>query len=554
MAEDLQELCLLIPGGSTCGAWLLAQSPPVRAEALALCEPAWTGLRRGLAEGVLEDRHATEISALEQKLRGREEELRQHRAAHVEEVQVLRATQEGRAEQLGQRLRDVEAMLTQTRTDHAAQLRQALQSGRVELECIHAAALEATRTAQQAMMEDLQTRARLEAQAHETELGRLRAEAAQRAEADLAALRDEVLWLRGQMTEHTTARAQEQRHYVQRLEDLTAEHARHAAATTDRVEALATEHRGLLGRLSGATATGRVGENLVFEVFARLGLGTLTDDHAVATEGHADGLWHLEDGVGPVPLRALVEVKNVQGRLHSQRDLGKFQANVRDAAAAGVVNAGLLLSLCARTSPRTLDIVVLHGLPVLMASRAPDDPISATDLVELAFTTFARAWPLLCRAGGDGADQGDLARELAETIDAQLQEISTLTRRAETIRRAAQSLLREAHGIDALRERLVRALDTARARHPSLALRGPVAPPWETPGALALLEDVRKHWETHRRRYPSSAETCELSDVAQAYLASDPGALAAAVARLRRENVREAARKRSAEAPLEGDE
>ena len=160
-----------------------------------------------------------------------------------------------------------------------------------------------------------------------------------------------------------------------------------------------------MGQLRGTAAhVGKVGENLVEQVFAGLELGVLADHRNVAAPGHTDYLWIYE--APPPQLRCSCEIKNAT-RLHSQHDLRKFEVRLQEAVSCGRANCGLFLSLgCRVQGAKPFHLKLQSGVPVLWISRDADAQESAACVVAMAFRALSQLWPLLARqqAGEHGIE------------------------------------------------------------------------------------------------------------------------------------------------------
>lgn len=257
---------------------------------------------------------------------------------------------------------------------------------------------------------------------------------------------------------------------------------------------------------AGADATnrrGELGEALVRHVHDALALGTLVPNPGKRAAGFADATWTYDAGGGAPPLVALVEVK-CAATADGQADVGKFLKDVDAAVRTGRVGAAVYLSLRDRIGGRRfLELQLVHGVPVLWASRAADDEVSASALVRAAFTALATAWPLLSRASAGAssaeADARCALEQVAVLLNAQLDEAAKLEPRVAFLERTSDQLRKEAGLLRRTRDALVSNVDNFHARFPHL----PVA---NDPDAEALertaVAAIESYYAAHHNRYP----------------------------------------------------
>jgi len=251
---------------------------------------------------------------------------------------------------------------------------------------------------------------------------------------------------------------------------------------------------------------GRAGENLVRHVHERLERGTLEDCTHVKAAGFADYTW---DWTPPdcARITCLVEIKNSRS-CDKSRDLNKFALDVREGSQTQRINAAMFISLVDRVAgkPR-VSIELVHGVPTLWASRQPDDDISPSALVELAFVTFAGCWPLLAvNESRNDITSHAMLQAVASCLKSQVGEFQRLQPRIDSMQDAADRILREVTHMRRIRDDLMQG-----ARAMQLKLPG-VSADEEVENLVAHLEKaVRDYRAAHRERYPK--ELADLKDL-----------------------------------------
>ena len=348
-------------------------------------------------------------------------------------------------------------------------------------------------------------------------------------------LREREDWLKGELTKRDEL-------LVRRDEALQAATEAQKQSTLEysaRVEALTTKHQELLKNLCGTSSSvGRVGESLVSTVFARMNLGTWQDDSKNPAEGFADALWTWTPP-NCAPLAALIDVKLVS-QIHSKHDVEKFYTDLRTAIACNRANAGMLISLNARCpNTRPLDISIFHGAPVCIVSRAANDDLSATSMVEMGFLALAQAWPLICRQKSGGDEQTVVAA--AQHLDSQLQELEKFMKKIMAISGQATRLARTAEDLRKMAVDMVKGIEVLRQSHPQLSpiMDEPTAEEepesseddadWESEGARDLLRAFHAFLDAQagnaKAHYPKSlTQLAEISESAEAFVKSTANA------------------------------
>ena len=540
------EITLHVPAGrESCADWLKEQSPEAVCHALSLAESALCAISEQKENG--------DSARLLEEIR---ELKREHgRALHLEclarDEREQALQHDAQAKESALRAQNAEGMrkLAEELGKHGEQKRCIMQEEMDRL-------LE-ERSAQQRRHED-------EAVAIRSAFGKENERKEEEHARDLGVLREELRRREGEESikaaelacRYEDTRRHDARLHTESVNHMTALHEREtvllremcAKATRREEESLATvreiEHtnKQLLAECTSkmenvltrsTTAIGQYGERLVMEVFAELNLGELTDDRGVQTEGYADATWTYE--TRPFKIQALIEVKQVNGVLHSKKDLDKYDRDVRAAVLAGRINCAMFISLSAHVpGRRQFDLDTIQGIPVLRASRSAGDALPPEVLIRLAFGFFANIWPFLCRAHEEGSIEASI-EAVAEHLDTQLLEFDKLTKRAASIKDMGKKMEREALELEKIRNRLMTGVEALRLNNPSLipSLDAPSAEVattatggWDSAGGASLLDSFRAWRQDHGggSRWPSRLDQMQLTAEASAFAATTPNA------------------------------
>ena len=521
------ELC--VPSSRVeCAAWIVAQTPEDAADALSLCEATARAVKCQVSDGEI-----ARLTAESAQLRGEldraraksedgirtaiEEQRREltlrfqaerdkscadqdaRRVQHERALATLAAEkEEALAEaakvRLNQKsLHEEQLSRVQGLLNHELEtLRRKLQSS-----CDELANVKNSERAERAdALENLRA-------AHDLKLQQLKAENDSRAAEIDKHMNMQLSWIRQELelTRERLAKADSERETVIR-------------ESKNEIREMWSQQRSVLGGLRGSSSSvGQVGEHLVCTVFSALQIGIWEDTRGIANAG--DGQWSWS-GDGGGPLQCMVEVKRVAS-LHTQKDVAKFWANVDTNLKAGKINAAMLLSLSARVdNARQLDVRMYNGIPVLLASRCADDAIPAAKLVELAFYAFASLWPSLARSRGGDAE--GLLDAVARRFNAQMEEVTQLSKRIDSIERCAQSLHREASGLRKVRDSICTGIEQVRLQYPQLYISEfndeggediEKTDEWSTDRGRALCEAVESFRRLRHGRYPKTLSDLE---------------------------------------------
>jgi len=303
--------------------------------------------------------------------------------------------------------------------------------------------------------------------------------------------------------------------------------------TNERVEAL-------FGSLVGNSAKrGDVGENLVKSVHDVLELGELTKTNKIKAVGYADHDWdyNLQQGDLP-PIRGLIEVK-FSHDANAKRDVNKFRADVKDAAASQRSNMAMYISLVERLAGKAhVCVEVMHGIPVLWASRGTDDAIPAATLVEFAFKVFAHLWPFLTSSGESAASS--TLQTLSKLLTTHLAQYDKMDTNLRALDKAGESIRLQTNQLRSIRDCLVAGIQEFQIRHPNsvhvhIDDKMPVTSLLDTDVGQSVLTAVRAHYDA-KKRTPSLVKELDLDPEVNDIVSSNPDLFALAKKRVKEEN------------------
>jgi len=496
--------------------------------------------------------------------------LADERARHAKDIEEFREQQRKSFTEQEVRFSEQEARLVAARTSKEEAIEEALERQRRRIEEDASQREQKLQRQVGSLLQDLEAMKGVEAQALLAE--KLRQEAQQRAKdeqhaKDLDTLREQHRITEGFLRADIAKRDADIASSGTQIAALV----RAGAVDRERLEKLVQQQSDAMARYSGVASRGQLGERAVAEVFARLQLGEYTDESSIPEDGYADGLWAYQPSTGVPRLSALVEVKDVR-TLHSQKDIGKFQRDLLAGVESTRVNAGLFLSLgCRYAGKPPLQLVIEHGIPVCYASRAEDDALPVSCMIELAVRALAEAWPLICRQRGEGVQMTVAAA--AEQFEELMQSCQNFSKHIAKIVKAAKSQLAEAKHLEKIRDQMVQGIDGVRMNHPSLVpevvdqhddeegTTDEMPPPtfssgdrWATVEGQLFLSAFRAG--KRGRTYPKEASDLKLEKETIAFLQCHPDAFSAAKEVLQKEarsSTRGEKRKATASASPSGD-
>ena len=241
-------------------------------------------------------------------------------------------------------------------------------------------------------------------------------------------------------------------------------------------------------------------------------------------------------------MKCLVEVKRVAS-LHTQKDVAKFWSNVDTNMRASRINAAIFLSLSARIDDtRPLDVKMYNGIPVLQASRSAEDFLPAAQLIEMSFYTFASLWPAIARSRGD--DTGGLLDAVARHFEAQVEELTKLSKKIDNVERMAITLQREAVGMKKIRDTLCTGVDQVRLQYPQLTLSEEAhsaveqGDAWTSANGKALLAAIAAYKTAKKGRYPKGLHDLEVAEEVLTFASGLPNCFEKAVALVKSQQTR----------------
>lgn len=475
--------------------------------------------------------------------------LADERARHARDVEEIRDQQRKGFTEQEVRFSEQEAKLIAARTSKEEAIEEALEKQRRRLEEDASQREQKLQRQAGSLLQDLEAMRGTEAQALLAE--KLRQETQQQAKdhqhaKDLEVLREQHRITEGFLRADIAKRDTDIASSGTQIAALV----REGAVDRERLEQLVQQQSDAMARYSGVASRGQLGERTVADVFARLQLGEYSDESGMPEDGYADGLWVYQPSACVPRLSAIVEVKDVR-TLHSQKDIGKFQRDLLAGVESTRVNAGLFLSLgCRYAGKPPLQLVIEHGIPVCYASRAEDDALPVSCMIELAVRSLAEAWPLICRQRGEGVQMTVAAA--AEQFEELMHSCLNFSKHIAKIVKAAKTQLVEAKHLEKIRDQMVQGIDGVRTNHPSLvpevleqnedeeATADEMVPPtpssgdlWATVEGQLFLSAFRAG--KHGRIYPKEAADLKLDKVTVAFVQSHPDAFSAAKEVLQKE-------------------
>lgn len=263
---------------------------------------------------------------------------------------------------------------------------------------------------------------------------------------------------------------------------------------------------------SSSAAVGRIGENFVFDVHSSLQLGTLTEHTHSKRPGYADATWRLDE----IGLVGLTEVKYgcTDAHIHTTKDIGKFEADVRSGIEQGRINVAIILFLEKRIPNRPhISVDLKLGIPTIWASRDASDILPARTLVELAFRTMVEVFQIV-RTQGAGSE--GVVKDVANFVEEQVKLYDQLQKDTDFFVDGIHAQLRRANAMSASIAKLFSATASIRGRHPVLqcstdTISKDSSSWWSTEEGTELLSKWRQYHAT-RGRHPPSADALELGE------------------------------------------
>ena len=231
-------------------------------------------------------------------------------------------------------------------------------------------------------------------------------------------------------------------------------------------------------RLTGNTSTvGKIGEDYVMNVHAALKLGSLMSETHSKAPGRGDATWTYDE----IGLVALVEDKcgfTDGAVLHPDKDIGKFERDVKCAIEQGRINAAVFISLEKRIPGRAwISVDLKLGVPTVWAGRAADEDISAQSLVRLAFETMAQVFTVMNTSGSQTTDA--IIQDITNHVTSELDYLESLKKANDANIQQIQTFIRRMNDMAKLIDRRTSDITLLRNRHPALLQRSEI----ERPGA-----------------------------------------------------------------------
>ena len=417
--------------------WLKALAPDDAADALALAKAAHAVARSARSGADVQQALAQLRPTIEAQC---EDRLRVRQAEHEAQLDLERA-KAACLERESERARDELRGLSDATSRRVDELQRKHEGERAELE----AQLEAAHATVHKLRSE---QALFQVGAHEQADARL---------AQQSAMYGEQIAYAKEMHANEVARLS------RLLEDATAQNAALQDGPVARMESLLTS---LCGH---SQKRGELGEHFVKQIHDGLELGVLTPTSHARRQGVADATWRYAPPqfADVAPLQAIVEIKFAKAG-DTTEDVDKFMRDLDVAVRARECNTAIYFSLVGPIAgKKRLALEMHHGVPVLWASRDPQDDLSAASLVELAFLFLAAAWPMLAaRTERDPHDS--LAQQVSALLQRQVDEFARLEPRIAFLERTSEQLRKEATLLRKSRDALVAQSTHFESLHPTL--------------------------------------------------------------------------------------
>lgn len=499
----MSKVTLTVPKGKeSCAQWLRDLSPEAVVQALEVLQTMYTLVRTTTSSDMSDvvKAHATQISALraeqQSELLRVVEELRpaiEAQAKHTTETMAQDHAAERKTLEAQLTRAKKEAVALRTELDQAVvDASAALDDQRVRLERVHSDVARRLEEADEEIKRLVGERSVFKESVREE--GDKYVEGLRRDyEGRLTQLRDI----------YTEQMGRSDAQHAQELERLTGLLDEQRALGQQMREGQFAKVENILGSLCGSSQRrGELGEALVKQIHDTLNLGVLQGNSHTRSPGVADFTWSYTPPGDVRAVSALVENKFSHSG-DSTCDVDKFMRDVDVAVRAGRVNAALYLSLIRRVAGRPkLSVDMVHGVPVMWASRDASDDMSAASLVEVAFSAFAATWPMLCGRDDDSANVA--LQKVSALLNAQVDEYARLEPRITFLEKTSNQMRSEAVLLRKSRDTLVRQITNFQISNPSVC----VADLQEEVEGLedSVLTAVRTYHQRKRGYYPKHAD------------------------------------------------
>ena len=224
-----------------------------------------------------------------------------------------------------------------------------------------------------------------------------------------------------------------------------------------------------------------------------------------------------------------------------------------EAAKTHSINAALYISLTERIAGKPkISVELFHGVPTMWVARDANDDLSATALVETAFSVFAHVWPLLSSKDAEGVQS--TMQHVCTFLKAQIGEHERLDASIKSFEKMADAIRREVMQLRRTRDVLVTNVYNFQARHlPHMEMASDAPPPpldaMETQLGKTVVAAIKAYLSSmpsKRSRYPKGIGDLAsvLSTEDMAALSQAPGVFEAGLRRVKSETSAEAGRKR----------
>lgn len=255
---------------------------------------------------------------------------------------------------------------------------------------------------------------------------------------------------------------------------------------------------------------GASGENFLEQTHATLELGVLEKDVGNLNTGYADFTWQYNE------CTALVENKLAE-KLNSVSDIGKFKRDVHDAVNKNRINMALFISLKCRVPGKPMfSLETISGIPVLWASRAASDIMSAELMVKTAFRFMAELWSIYRQEQGTSSAEATM-RRLASFVKETTAHHEKISKQIASLEKNSQCILRAINELKKTNELMIEKLqhfdggdnETQDGSSDSSTVKDTEEDFWISITGKKILTEVSEYLE-RTKKYPTSLEQLNL--------------------------------------------
>ena len=492
-----------------CASWISTQPPPVVARALELSESALASLDASLSRGGARE-------AIERLSNQHREEIEEARAAMAAELRALKAANKQIDDERLELIQTMHHRIQTAAEQHRAEVLESHEKDKEELARQHQTELMNLEVSLGEKVKSLTTQLEHERTVNGDTKERLREQVQQ--ERDAAQRRYDSLH------EQAQTRIQDVTEFSHKLEQQLDQARTQLDQTMKQKDTLAhqvssesREMREMMQSWSGSQTKGVVGERFVDEVFSELEIGSRSNVSKVQRPGFADRFWEYDFPDSGTPgIRAMMEAKNSL-ELHSKNDIDKFYRDIKSGVDQNRINCAVLISLKSRIQglqgTKQIDLTFMEGIPVLRASRGPNDAISPLAIVKMAFLTVVNMWPYL--SANKSKNEDTVVHAVSEYLDAQLGSIQSMQREINLLDKSIGGLQKQVGRMRRVQGDMLQGLQSVKLQHPQL-IKNVAHDQGDRIELLDALEaavvSFREREQNTQGHYPKTGEELQLPD------------------------------------------